>query len=79
MAKVPLPLEGPKPFDFNKFAAEVKANRIVLNACVGPHDFQPTKPRVVLSQHVCTKCQGTVSAGDAFWYKHGLLDARKLK
>jgi transposase-like protein len=57
---------------------EVKANQARLNACEGPHDFQPMGPTDKLRQRYrCSKCQGEVESLARTWYEDGLRHARK--
>lgn len=64
-----------------KIHEEVKANHAKLNACPGPHDFQPESdpPTRRVNRFRCTKCGGTVSLSDYKWYQDGLKHGRAMR
>lgn len=60
----------------------VKANRALLDACSGPHDFQaqplPEKEKSMLRQEFrCSKCGGVVDRHVKFWYDAGVAHGQK--
>lgn len=53
---------------------DVQANHKRLEACAGPHDFQPViDPKLKLPRdYTCALCNGRISATDHFWYARGI-------
>ena len=64
---------------------EVRANRIKLDGCAGPHEFVVDNPeeKPWRQKYRCTLCGGTLERHLYFWYKrgleHGLIEGRKAK
>lgn len=58
-------------------AEEVKANRIKLDGCHGPHRFTiPVGRREFADDFVCEVCGGWVSSIHKLWYEKGLEHGR---
>jgi hypothetical protein len=62
--------------DARRIMEEAKANRLALDGCAGPHDFQPIPGRQLIRKHKCTKCGGSISGTDLYWYRKGLNHGR---
>lgn len=62
---------------FDKAYAEAKEDMRKLKECEGPHNFVPTIPDKISSDHRCTKCGGRTRAINVVWYKKGLEHGAK--
>lgn len=75
-------LKGLTGFDdeaIGRIMKDVFENNQRLKSCALPHDFQPVPPPQGYSlprDFKCTKCEGTVSAANARWYKDGVEHAK---
>jgi hypothetical protein len=76
----------------DKILAEVLANNVALDRCVGPHDFSialdrhTKKPMQNTTQNQtfgckwqCSKCGGYVDAINRTWYNRGLQHQKGTK
>lgn len=71
--------EKTKPSDeMLRIWQEVKANSAKLEACVGPHDFQPPEgSKAFAVKYTCSRCGGHLNAIEVIWYKRGLRDGAR--
>ena len=65
-------ISGLKPAVVDEIWEKVKANGKTLDACAGPHDFQPIGPVKLGMRYRCAKCGGEVEAQAQRWYALGL-------
>ena len=63
--------------EMKKLWEEVKANHARLRACPGPHDFGALAP-LMLAKYTCSKCKGTITGNDRYWYDKGLEHGAKV-
>jgi len=68
----------PKPAKGKGLWERVEDNRAKLNACVGPHDFQPLPgDDPSFSRKLsCRLCQGSLLRDEVSWYMKGLAHGR---
>lgn len=56
--------------------SEVRANAARLEACTGPHNFQPSEwwkgAGSMVRRYTCAKCQGSADPLAVSWYEKGL-------
>lgn len=55
------------------------SNQTKLDACVGPHDFQPEEGATFSAALVCTKCGGETRPTHVAWYERGLAHGQAVK
>ena len=71
-------ITGLRKSTINEVWEEVKANHAKLDACDGPHVFEPIDAKKVVGRRYrCGLCKGEVDAINRSWYEKGLEHARR--
>lgn len=53
-----------------------KKNLETLDACAGPHEWEPIINPVGIKKFRCKKCGGDLDANEKYWYEKGLAHGK---